>query len=101
MEIEEEEGDHGLHKNGLKMKTTVTRIYKKKKCPALFAYFLKVEKMQANKHKHKKVNKEIQIVSLNTEAEKINKHIINTDSTRNQSSNILMAITKDIFISVG
>ena len=29
MEIEEEEGDHGLHKNGLKMKTTVTRIYKK------------------------------------------------------------------------
>ena len=69
MEIEEEEGDHGLHKNGLKMKTTVTRIYKKKKCPALFA------------HKHKKVNTDIQIVSLNTEAEKINKHIINTDST--------------------
>ena len=56
--------------------------------------------MQANKHKHKKVNKEIQIVSLNTEAEKTNKHIINTDSTRNQSSNILMAIIKDIFISL-
>lgn len=54
--------------------------------------------MQANKHKHKKVNKEIQILSLNTEAEQINKHIINTDSTRNQSSNILMAIIKDIFI---
>ena len=63
----------------------------------MFAYFLKVMKMQANKHK--KVNKEIQIVSLNTEAEKINKHIINTDSTRHESSNILMAIIKDIFIS--
>ena len=38
-------------------------------------------KMQENKHKHKMVNKDIQIVSLNTEAEKINKHMINTDST--------------------